>query len=181
MNDERCIAELQLALKKNPLLARRSDSVFATSLRCSLAAATRLKIFGLIYSAREPSAAVTSEMLVQLPISELSSYRLNFDASDGLGRTVLMNVVTDFRSTYEIIDLVISRVVKINAQDFYGRTALLHVVSQGVSPNLSLIQVVKRLVAAGADQFITDCSGETALSIAQLNDSPALVELFKQL
>lgn len=185
----RRIDDLLLALKSNRALLAQPDSVFRTCLanKDALSSFERRELFQFLYEDHKlkPGMAIVAEMLLQLPLQENDFYvsrdLIDLAAANGLGRTVLMEVVSDYRATYEVIDYLLYRIDDVDAKDFYGRTALIQVVSQGVSPRLDTLRVVKQLISGHADPTITDCAGDSAIDIARLNENLSIVEFLESL
>jgi ankyrin repeat protein len=176
--------ELLFALGRNPQLRSQKDSVFNACLmnKEAISFEERDEIFRTLYGSQEkPGFKTTAEIFLQLPLTEAArmweSGAIDIDVCNALGRTVLMEVLTDFRASYEVIDFLVSKTKKLDARDFTGRTVLMHVVTQGVSPKLDIREVTKQLLDAGAAVRLVDNFGDSAIDLAGYNDLPEIVEM----
>lgn len=92
---------------------------------------------------------------------------VNAEAKNKAGETAL-HLAASFRESdvaARICDRLIANGAELNAKQIGGQTPLHHAVSKGAA------QVVETLVLAGADPFLKDDQGKSAMDFAQGNDA----------
>jgi len=87
------------------------------------------------------------------------------------GKTALMMAIEQNRSM--LVNLLLSKRLKLNVADSYGKTALFYAVERNDS------DLVDRLLSLGADPTVRQYEGKTALQIAQEKGYTAIVRLLR--